>query len=44
MKKALKVVLCVLGAVVALAALGILFLTITEYRPPDVYQIELISD
>ena len=33
MKKALKVVLCVLGAVVALAALGILFLTITEYRP-----------
>ena len=42
MKKALKVVLCVLGAVVALAALGILFLTITEYRPADVEQLEVI--
>ena len=44
MKKALKVVLCVLGAVVALAALGILFLTITEYRPADVEQLEVISE
>ena len=44
MKKALKVVLCVLGAVVALAALGILFLTITEYRPADVEQLEVICE
>ena len=33
-----------LGAVVALAALGILFLTITEYRPADVERLEVISE
>lgn len=44
MKKALKIILWVLGAVVALAAAGILFLTVTEYRPADVEPLEIVSD
>lgn len=44
MKKALKIILCVLGAVVALAALGIAFLTVTEYRPADVEPLEIVGE
>ncbi len=44
MKKALKIVLWALGAVVALAALGILFLTVTEYRPAAVEPLEITAE
>lgn len=44
MKKALKIVLWVLIAILALAAAGIIFLSVTEYRPAAVEELEISSE
>ncbi len=43
MKKAVKILLCALGALVLLAAAFVLFLTVTEFKPAPVEELALSS-
>lgn len=44
MKKAIKVILLILSAIVMLAAAFVIFLTVTEYRPDDIESVSVVTD
>ena len=41
MKRAVKILLSIMGIILVLAALGILYLTITDYQPDEVEELAL---